>query len=352
MLRIFIFSLILIQSTLGLTQTKEITKEISSFTLYYNTNEHQLSDESLKTLKDFIGKSVRSKEHKIQIESHTDQVGNATANQILSKKRTAAVKNALIGFGIDSTQISGFAYGENKPLKVGNNENINKENRRSLVRVMTSIPHILLKGTVKPDTVVPSFSPKVVLSYDSFRDSMIIGKDGKFSFYVPSNQKLNISVSAKNFFSQSIDLNIAQGKEPNQQDIVLKYIKLNRTFDLTNITFEGNQPNILPESASSLQNLLETMKTNSDVCFEIGGHVNQPGPILTSGVHFKLAIDRAKTIYNYLSNNGINPKRMHSVGYSNTKMKFPNPKTEAEHQENRRVEIIIRKCDVIGQMKK
>lgn len=352
MLRIFIFTLILLQSTLGLTQTKEITKEISSITINYSSNEYYVSAESLNKLKEFIGQQINAKGYKIQIESHTDQVGSATANQILSKKRTEAVKNALINFGVDSTQISGIAYGESRPLITGKNEDSYSKNRRSVIRIMKPTTHYLLKGTVRPDTITKNFSAKVLISNSSFRDSAIVGKDREFSIYVPTGEKLNLSASAKNFFSQSLLINVPTSQEIAPINIVLKSIKLDRIFDINDIKFVGDQAAVLPESEPSLNNLLQTMQINEKVCFEIGGHVNFPGEPLKSGKHFVLAIDRAKTIYSYLTTNGIDQKRMHAVGYSNTKMKFPNPKTEAEHQENRRVEIIIRTCDVIGQMKK
>lgn len=352
LLRIFIFTLILLQSMFGFSQTKEIVSEFSSHTITYNSNESIISEESLKALKDFIGKTYIAKDHKIYIESHTDQVGNSSLNQSLSQRRNESVKNALVGFGIDNSKITDTAYGESKPLKKGKNEEAYSENRRSVIRIMKPTMHYLIKGTVKPDTITKKFNAKVLVSNDTFRDSVFVNKNREFSMYVPIGQKLNLSASAKNFFSQSLAINVPNGKEIPPINIVLKSIKIDRSFDINDIKFVGDQATVLPESEPSLNNLLQTMRINDKVCFEIGGHANQPGPILTSGVHFQLAIDRAKTILNYLNKNGIDPKRMHSVGYSNTKMKFPNPKTEAEHQENRRVEIIIRKCDVIGKMKK
>jgi len=351
-LRIFIFALILLQSTLGFTQTKEISTEFSSLTLQYNSNEHQLSEESIKKLKDFIGKSVQAKDHKIQIESHTDQVGSSTANQMLAQKRTQAVKNVLTNFGVDSTQISGTAYGESRPLKSGKDEQSNSENRRSVIRIMKPMTHYLLKGSVRPDTVTKNFSAKVLISGGTYRDSAIVGKDREFSMYVPMGQKLNLSASAKNFFSQSLVINVPKSQEIPPVNIILKSIKIDKVFDINDIKFVGDQAGVLPESEPALNNLLKTMQINEKVCFEIGGHTNFPGAPLSSGKFFDLAIDRANSIYNYLNKNGIDPKRMNAVGYSNTKMKFPNPRTEAEHQENRRVEIIIRKCDQISKTKK
>ncbi len=344
LLRIFALSTLLLQSIIGISQTKEITKEISSTTVNYDTNEHQITETNLVKIMDFIGQSNKVKGQIIHIESHTDQVGNSINNQQLSERRASSVRNELIRLGIDSSTIYTFAFGERKPLKMGKGEDSNSQNRRTVIRILQPTKYYLLRGWVRPDTTTQNFNAKVLISNSTFKDSAKIGKDREFAIYVPSNQKLNLSASAKNFFSQSLTINVPTNEEIPPVNIILKSIRLDRTFDIRDIKFAGDQPTILPESMPSLENLLQTMQINDNVCFEIGGHVNYPGEPLKTGSNFQLAIDRAKTIFTYLANNGIAQNRMQSVGYSNTKMKFPNPKTEAEQQENRRVEIIIRKC--------
>lgn len=344
LLRIFILSSIILQSIFSFAQTKEVTTEITSATINYVSNEHQITETNVVKIMEFIGKNPSKKGQIIHIESHTDQVGNSTANQQLSERRTASVRTELIRLGIDSSTITSFAYGENKPLKTGKGEDSYSQNRRSVIRIMQPTKYYLLKGTVRPDTTTQNFKAKVLISNSTFRDSFMVGKDREFAIYVPVTQKLNLSASAKNFFSQSIAVNVPANEEIPPVNIILKSIIIDRSFDIKDIKFVGDQAAILSESMPSLENLLQTMQINDNVCFEIGGHVNFPGEALKSGSNFQLAIDRAKIIYTYLSNNGIDAKRMQSVGYSNTKMKFPNPKSEAEQQENRRVEIIIRKC--------
>jgi len=49
------------------------------------------------------------------IDGYTDNVGSATANKSLSKKRAQAVANALIAAGIDKTRIMARGLGEENP---------------------------------------------------------------------------------------------------------------------------------------------------------------------------------------------------------------------------------------------
>lgn len=55
-------------------------------------------------------------EIEIRIEGHTDAVGSAETNRVLSAQRAYAVRNYLIGKGVGRAQIETEALGENKPL--------------------------------------------------------------------------------------------------------------------------------------------------------------------------------------------------------------------------------------------
>ena len=56
----------------------------------------------------------------------------------------------------------------------------------------------------------------------------------------------------------------------------------------------------------------------------------------------QLSLNRAKAVYNYLTEKeGLDPKRLKYKGFGNTKMVYPDPKSERESSMNRRVEIKI-----------
>ena len=52
----------------------------------------------------------------LQIEGHTDNVGGDAGNQVLSERRAAAVKTALVErYGIDATRLSAVGFGASRP---------------------------------------------------------------------------------------------------------------------------------------------------------------------------------------------------------------------------------------------
>ena len=70
-------------------------------------------------------------ELKLTIEGHTDNVGNAAANQTLSEKRAAAVKQFIIAnYHIDASRLASQGLGASKPAVPNTTAEGRQQNRR------------------------------------------------------------------------------------------------------------------------------------------------------------------------------------------------------------------------------
>ena len=67
---------------------------------------------------------------KLNLEGHTDNVGDDNKNMDLSKRRAKAVKNYLIGQGISSSEITSKGFGETKPVDDNSTKAGRTNNRR------------------------------------------------------------------------------------------------------------------------------------------------------------------------------------------------------------------------------
>ena len=67
---------------------------------------------------------------KLTIEGHTDNVGDAAANQALSEKRAAAVKAFLVEKGVDAARLESKGLGATKPKAANETAEGRQTNRR------------------------------------------------------------------------------------------------------------------------------------------------------------------------------------------------------------------------------
>jgi len=99
--------------------------------IFFDTGSDRIRPESTPTLKE-IGTML--KEHadlKLVIEGHTDNVGQAAANQALSQKRAAAVKQFLVdSYGIDAARLESKGLGASKPAAPNTTNEGRQTNRR------------------------------------------------------------------------------------------------------------------------------------------------------------------------------------------------------------------------------
>lgn len=87
-------------------------------------------DDQLRKVADFM---TAHPEAEAEIEGHTDALGSRSYNLDLSRRRAAAVRQALIDrFGADSKRLSSEGYGPDKPLADNDDEEGRAKNRRVL----------------------------------------------------------------------------------------------------------------------------------------------------------------------------------------------------------------------------
>ncbi|MFU8789216.1 MAG: OmpA family protein [Methylobacter sp.] len=96
----------------------------------FSTGKAQLKSGGVRNvykLADFLNKYPS---YKVLVEGHTDSVGNDENNQLLSERRSDAVRSVLVDSGIANNRIGTRGYGEGFPIASNNNTGGRQLNRR------------------------------------------------------------------------------------------------------------------------------------------------------------------------------------------------------------------------------
>lgn len=99
--------------------------------IYYNTNSAQIKEESKLILQSFAEYMAENPNMKIEIQGHTDNVGNPKDNEALSTNRAFSIKELLEANKIDGSRITAKGYGQSKPVADNKTEEGRAKNRRT-----------------------------------------------------------------------------------------------------------------------------------------------------------------------------------------------------------------------------
>lgn len=98
--------------------------------LFFATNQTTILPESEPLLDDLYEMLQANPDSRIRIIGHTDNIGSARSNQILSEGRAKSVKQALVKRGIDASRIETMGKGESQPIDTNATEQGRQNNRR------------------------------------------------------------------------------------------------------------------------------------------------------------------------------------------------------------------------------
>lgn len=98
----------------------------------------QLEPEDRELLSRVVGVLLTSRDYRIQVFGHTDDVGSASYNQRLSERRAQAVADYLIASGIDAGIITAKGFGKTRPLVDDTTEEARARNRRVELGIIDS----------------------------------------------------------------------------------------------------------------------------------------------------------------------------------------------------------------------
>jgi outer membrane protein OmpA-like peptidoglycan-associated protein/tetratricopeptide (TPR) repeat protein len=163
--------------------------------------------------------------------------------------------------------------------------------------------------------------------------------DGTYKLKLPLRKSYMVDLRATGFLSDTrrIDVPDNWSKDVYILNIEMIKISIGKKVVLNNILFESGKSVLTEGSYSELERLLNIMDENGQIKIEISGHTDKTGP---ESLNLILSEARAKTIVEFLVENGIDSSRISFKGYGSSQPVADNP-SAAGLAKNRRVEFKI-----------
>jgi OOP family OmpA-OmpF porin len=102
----------------------------------FETGKATLQPEAYKVVDELVEYLKRKDDEKIEIGGHTDNVGKAEANMILSTNRANTVRAYLLTKGIAPDRVTAKGYGMTEPIADNNTAEGRAQNRRTEVKII------------------------------------------------------------------------------------------------------------------------------------------------------------------------------------------------------------------------
>lgn len=114
-----------------------VGKEYRLNDINFATNSFDLDRKAKIIIDEFVTFLRANPSVKVEIQGHTDNVGNAAENQQLSVNRARSVYNYLIQQGISAARLQSAGYGPDKPIANNNTESGRAKNRRTVFVIVS-----------------------------------------------------------------------------------------------------------------------------------------------------------------------------------------------------------------------
>jgi len=192
---------------------------------------------------------------------------------------------------------------------------------------------------VKTNKGLPSAVELTDLSTKELLSKVQTDETGNYLVTLPVGKDYAFNVNRKGYllFSENFSLSTKNPDSTYHKDIPLQPITRDASVVLKNIFFDLKRSDLKPQSAVELDQVVRLLKDNPSVKIEIAGYTDNIGK---PADNLALSNERAKSVIAYLVVKGIDPGRLTSKGFGETRPIATN-ETEEGRALNRRTEMKI-----------
>lgn len=204
---------------------------------------------------------------------------------------------------------------------------------------------VLMKGKINTDNIEEIKDAKLEVRFEdgsTQKQEIKVQDDGNYVAVAnigdgKQDALLEVKKKGKSYESKLITKESSNETFLKDEELEVKSIKKGSTFTINDILYKTNSSELDKKSLLVLNGFANWLKENPDIKIEIQGHTDDLG---ADADNLALSQDRAFTVMEYLSTQGIPTSRMKFKGYGESKPKVPN-NSDANRAKNRRTDFKI-----------
>ncbi len=204
-------------------------------------------------------------------------------------------------------------------------------------------PVIIVKGSLTDENEKPVTDGSVELVYGSSGEKVNVAvnkEDGKYAAVVKINKDEPVVVNLKKegaAFNSKIITEENLKSNSVAVDLTVEKVKTGKPYNINDILFESDSYALNASAKLILDQFASYLKENTSYKVAIHGHTDDLGDDMAN---LKLSQDRAKSVAQYIINQGIAANRISHSGFGEKQPKFPN-QTDEQRRKNRRTEFLL-----------
>jgi peptidoglycan-associated lipoprotein len=167
-----------------------------------------------------------------------------------------------------------------------------------------------------------------VISSDGSNINISTNNEGSFTHTLKPGTDYVFNASKQGYLNGKERESTKGWDRTNTFKIEILLTSIARPIEISNILYEYDRADLLPESMVALDRLVETLNDNLNITIELGSHSDARG---TDTYNENLSQRRAQSVVNYLIEKGIAPDRLTAKGYGKSTPKVVDEQMAAQH---------------------
>lgn len=188
---------------------------------------------------------------------------------------------------------------------------------------------IVISGWVldKDEEPVPNAVIRIV-GNDGSNQKQVARNDGSFSFPLQRGVSYVMLAGAKGYLNARQEFTSDSAEEDAEYGVDFILASITKPVVVDNIFYDFDKATLRPESKEALNELVQVLRDNPNVTIEMASHTDRKG---TDEYNIDLSSRRAKSVIDYLIEQGISPDRLQSQGYGESRPKTITKKLAREY---------------------